>query len=860
MAEQGSSPRKPVRARRRVADAGSSAGDQDLLAETDVPRDLALLAAPEARQRLELLSAVSKVLDMALEDYREVARKVAVVCVPAFADLCAVELVGLTGELETVAYSVAEGTGMRAPSEWHPSGLAGVAPARPVLAFKGSEIHDSVTRARRRLNAQSLLVVPIAEGGITLGRLVLATGLHRRAFRPSAVPIGVEVASRLAVAVRRATLHLEMKAASREQAQAVSRLRRLATAAANLAGAASTRAVLRVACLEACAIPEADGAMARWWLTDGTVVEDRAGSVDEELAERAFVATAGRRLARQKGWVAYPLLPNQVRRRAALVIFVSRELSYDEELALASLVSLVPVAFERALGSGVALAQEARVRAVVSSSPVALVGLGPTGLVTLANPAAQLLFGWQEGRAPAVLPPSLQPAFNELSATVGSTGTVANRVVSAEPFELSLSAVPMPAIAGGGDELSVLVAATDLSEIRRAERSLVQAQRLDAMGLVAGRVAHDFNNVLTVIIGYTELLARSPGEDVRLAVKNISRAARRAASLTQQLLGLAGRRHEVEIAVDLAAELHDLRSVLERLGGDQVTVRISYPDRPVVVAMSLSGAEQVVLNLAINACQAMDDRGTLAIQLVTVKGDDARDEAAVPPTEERDPAGSGWAVITVADNGSGMSADVRAQCMEPFFTTKARGQGTGLGLPTVLALVTEGGGHMEIDSAPCQGTTITVWLPLSEGVPLAGEAEAVEVWPAGRVLSGRALLVEDEDEIRELGARALREAGLEVTCAGSAEVAAQVAGDNGPFNVLVTDVMLPGRSGLDLVRDLNAGTAALPVLLVTGYSQPAGPLLPPGPNAQVLRKPYRPEELVFAVAVMLGDEPARDWS
>lgn len=215
MAEQGNRSGKPVRARRRVADAGSAAGDPDLPPETDGVRGLALLAAPEARQRLELLSAVSKVLDTALEDYRDVARKVAGVCVPAFADLCAVELVGPTGELETVAYSVAEGAGLRAPSDWHPSGLAGAARTRPVLAFEGSEIHDSVARARRRLNAQSLLVVPIAEGGITLGCLVVATGQHRRAFRPSAVRIGVEVASRLAVAVRRATLHLEMKAASR---------------------------------------------------------------------------------------------------------------------------------------------------------------------------------------------------------------------------------------------------------------------------------------------------------------------------------------------------------------------------------------------------------------------------------------------------------------------------------------------------------------------------------------------------------------------------------------------------------------------------------------------------------------------
>jgi CheY-like chemotaxis protein len=203
-----------------------------------------------------------------------------------------------------------------------------------------------------------------------------------------------------------------------------------------------------------------------------------------------------------------------------------------------------------------------------------------------------------------------------------------------------------------------------------------------------------------------------------------------------------------------------------------------------------------------------------------------------------------------------MSEEVRARCVEPFFTTKLRGQGTGLGLPTVLALVGAGGGHVEIDTALGKGTTVTVWLPLSDDVPLMGEAGPAEAWPAGSVITGRALLVEDDDGLRELGAQVLHEAGLEVTTAGSAEEGAQVFKENGPFDVLVSDVMLPGRSGLDLVHDLHAGVAGRPVLLVTGYSEEVGPLPAPGPHLQVLRKPYRPEELVFAVAILLGEEPA----
>ena len=167
------------------------------------------------------------------------------------------------------------------------------------------------------------------------------------------------------------------------------------------------------------------------------------------------------------------------------------------------------------------------------------------------------------------------------------------------------------------------MAASDLSEVRRAERALVQAQRLEAMGLVAGRVAHDFNNLLTVIIGYTELLFRGGDEGThRLAAKNINKAARRAASLTQQLLGVAGTGRERAAAVDLAAELREMCPVLERLTGGGASVMVHSPDEPVMVAMSPEGAGQTVLNLALNAGQAIEQtRGKLAISLSVVPAD-----------------------------------------------------------------------------------------------------------------------------------------------------------------------------------------------------------------------------------------------
>lgn len=229
------------------------------------------------------------------------------------------------------------------------------------------------------------------------------------------------------------------------------------------------------------------------------------------------------------------------------------------------------------------------------------------------------------------------------------------------------------------------------------------AHRLEPMGLVAGRVAHDLNNVLTSIVGYTEVLRRNPGGEAHdRAVANVGRAARRGASITQQLLALAGRVEDVTVPVDLASELDELRPVLEFLAGERVRTVVSRPDHPVMVDMAPGHAEQVLLNLVINACQAMQDGGALEVRLMTL-----------PSTGGDDDYSAGWADLLVVDTGTGMTEEVKARCMQPFFTTKMPGQGTGLGLPTVVALAGEAGGHVDIQSAPGAGTTVTVRLPLT---------------------------------------------------------------------------------------------------------------------------------------------------
>ena len=837
------------------------------------------LSADEALLRLQVLSDISKALETSKQNVDDLAAKACDALVPAFADFCVIELFTNQGKPRTSAYRCDPASGLKA-GPWSPGNVRANS---PVLAYEGNETSGPVADARCRLQAESLIIAPICCRAAVAGQLVLATGPLRRAFRPSALSIGTEVAARLSSALERYELHQEMDAVSRRQSRAARRLRRLASASAKLSGATAPQEVLSTACAEARALQGARGAIARWWGSDGTVVEGRSGDVDPAMAEEAFAATS-HTITRGRGWVGYPLLPNDVKRRAALVVFSEKSAPGDEELVLASLASLVPVAFERAVGTRAALLQQARLRTVVSASPVALVGLGRAGEVTLANPAAHRLFGWQDANAVA-LPPVLQPALVELANGVRRTGEVATTVVSEGTYELSLSAAPMPtAMTGLDDELSVLVVATDLSEVKRAERALVQAQRLEAMGLLAGRVAHDFNNLLTVILGYVDILGRDESANTqRWAAVNIGRSARRAASLTQQLLSLSGNRQETGKVVDFAAELSEMEPVLGRLAGDGVKVQVEYPSGPVPVGLSPSGAQQVLLNLALNSCQAMEGTGgSLVIKVASgvvdagvglgeaeapgprpaqaepAQAEPAQAEPAQAEHGEGDGQAGQWAVLSVSDNGPGMKDDVKARCLEPFFTTKQRWKGTGLGLSTVHSLVGEAGGHLDIDSAPGMGTTITVWLPVVAGLAEEGEVEEPPAWHAGKVLSGHALVVGGEQEVREVAARALEEAGLLVTQAADSEAGLEAAEAEAPFDILVTDGLLSGAAGPVGVFGATGSREDVPVLLLTDNGGGAAALPAAGPNVQVLHKPFRPEDLVLAAAALLGGGAAEE--
>jgi CheY-like chemotaxis protein len=268
-----------------------------------------------------------------------------------------------------------------------------------------------------------------------------------------------------------------------------------------------------------------------------------------------------------------------------------------------------------------------------------------------------------------------------------------------------------------------------------------------------------------------------------------------------------------------------------------VLLKVSSPAEPVKVRVDPSEFEQIVINLVVNACDAMEGEGQVDVTLTLVSAAD----------RERGP-GAG---LTIADNGPGMPPDVLARCLEPFFTTKRRGQGSGLGMSTVYGLVTERGGHMDIDSDPT-GTTVRIWLPLSEESPAAASEEG-EVWPPGQTIAGRVLLVEDEPDLRLMAQQCLAGIGLEVMVAESAEFALFLLNKEGPFDALVTDIMLPGMSGVELADGIKRTHPRIPVLFMTGYAGSPTATSMPGPDANLLRKPYRPDTLRLRVAQMLHE-------
>jgi nitrogen-specific signal transduction histidine kinase/CheY-like chemotaxis protein len=394
----------------------------------------------------------------------------------------------------------------------------------------------------------------------------------------------------------------------------------------------------------------------------------------------------------------------------------------------------------------------------------------------------------------------------------------------------------------------VIGALMDVSERQRLQEQLQQSQKMEAIGRLAGGIAHDFNNVLTGILISTDLLLNGDQSHNATAeeLQHIRSAAERAADLTRQLLAFSRKQVIALRRIDLNEVVHGFGVMLQRLIGENVELRLELAEKLGAVRADPGQIEQILLNLAVNARDAMPAGGKLTLETANVDLDEAFSR------EQRDLAPGPYVLVAVGDTGVGMDTDIRDRIFEPFFTTKEPGKGTGLGLSTVYGIVRQHGGDIRVLSEVARGTTFKIYLPRVDGPP------ELQAKPAGDTtnLDGTEtiLLVEDEERVRELTRRILVRHGYSVLPAGDANEALGLAGrGNGRIDLLITDVVLPGASGPELANELVARGFTGPVLFLSGYSEDAvmcnGHLQP---HALFLGKPFTTTNLALKVREALA--------
>ncbi|MET0619316.1 MAG: PAS domain S-box protein, partial [Thermoanaerobaculia bacterium] len=401
-----------------------------------------------------------------------------------------------------------------------------------------------------------------------------------------------------------------------------------------------------------------------------------------------------------------------------------------------------------------------------------------------------------------------------------------------------------------GEEM-ILGTVFDVTERRRLEEQLLQSQKMEAVGRLAGGIAHDFNNLLTAIAGYSDLLlADLPGNDSRReSAVEIREAGRRAAGLTQQLLAFSRRQVLEPRVLDLNAVIAGMEKMLRRVIGEDIELTTAL-DTDLWRTMADPGQiEQAIVNLAVNARDAMPRGGRLTLETANVTLDEkfASAYATVQPGPH--------VMLAVSDTGVGMDAALQSRLFEPFFTTKERGKGTGLGLSTTYGIVKQSGGSIWVYSEPGVGTAFKIYLPRCEEPLTKRETPPVPL-AAVRTGSETVLLVEDEAEVRRLVERLLRMQGYAVIAAASPAEAITAARAAGKIDLLVTDVIMPGMNGREMARLLAAERPRMRVLYMSGYTDAAiaqQGILPPG--TAFLSKPFTPDVLARKVREVL-DAPA----
>jgi len=504
----------------------------------------------------------------------------------------------------------------------------------------------------------------------------------------------------------------------------------------------------------------------------------------------------------------------------------------------------------------------ARLAAIVESTDDAILAKTLDGTITSWNVAAEEIFGFtvQEIVGTSInrlVPERLQDEERDILARVARGERVGHYETARyrkDGGEIRISLTISPIRDAGGVIIGASSIMRDITDRRRTEAALRQAAKLEAIGRLAGGLAHDFNNQLYALSGFTHFVARDPGLSAasRQDLLQVQKATERMAAMTRQLLAFARQQFLNPETLDLNAAVTDTRPLLQRLIGSNIGIDMALSAGPKWVRVDRSQLVQVVMNLVINARDAMSDTGQVVIRTETLEvGPAQRIDRLGLPVEP-----GAYAELAVSDSGTGIAPEHLPRIFEPFFTTKGTGQGTGLGLATVDGIVSQSGGRIQVESAPGRGTTIRILFPLaSEPAAAAPSGSRPD---ATRASTARILVVDDESQVRSIVARTLRAEGYDVIEASDGQAAISCFEEvGGAVDLVVTDLIMPGISGRALARELTRRRPSLGVVWISGHPHDVG-LPDAGPTeGPFLQKPIPPDRLLAAVRQALASRAGR---